>query len=696
MKRKKNSGKRVLSSVLAVLMVLSLIPLSVFNVFADCECSLNEYENGFCNECGGFEPATYNAEKGVYEISNAGQLYWFADRVKNDNANFKYVKVILTNDIVVNDGVITAETIGAKEWMPIGDSSQSYAGTFDGQNYSVSGIYCNMPEKRNVGFFGYTDNSVVKNLTIKNSYFCGNTNVGGIVGNNFGTISNCHNFSTVEGWTSVGGILGYTGESGIVECSNNGTISGYMGVGGIGGSIANMAAMYCFNSGTITGESEVGGIAGDRFEATVIACCNIGSVIGTEYTGGIIGFEEGDWLQSCYYLDTSCSGAIQGEDVEGKAEARTLAQFKSGEVAYLLQAGVEPEEIYDDDWNYIETITRQIWGQQIGTDDYPVIYGDKVYKVTDCKGNYIYSNKDGNGQHNYIDGQCEKCGAAKPVDKVTGYNISLGDKLAVNYYIELSEETLNNPEAKIVFEVPDSGSTYKLEIPVKDGVEQSEGSGIYIFTCKVAAKEMTSTIKGKLVTGDAEIKLSDYSVYKYANVILQNPEQYPGAQSLIKAMLNYGAQAQLYFNYNSDELANDNEFMTEEDKKTELYDFSDATYSLEGSENGVVYYGSALSLESELAFKHYFIVDDSVDVESLEITCDYPTSLKKNGSCYELIISDIPAHMMGADSIKVTIGGLTLDYTIYSYGALVQKSGNTNLHKLLSALVTFAEEAYAY
>ena len=174
--------------------------------------------------------------------------------------------------------------------------------------------------------------------------------------------------------------------------------------------------------------------------------------------------------------------------------------------------------------------------------------------------------------------------------------------------------------------------------------------------------------------------------------------KYAKEQELVKKMLNYGAQAQIYFNYNTDNLANDTEYMTEEEKVTELYGFAGAPFTLEGEESGVTYYGTALSLETELAFKHYFIIDESVDAQSLEITCDYPATLKKNGSFYELIISDIPAHKMGENSLKVALGGITLDYTIYSYGALAQNTGKEVLWAVVSALAHFAGEAtmYAY
>ena len=46
---------------------------------------------------------------GVYQIGTAAELYWFADKVNNDNANYGSAKAVLTADIVVNTGVLKAD-----------------------------------------------------------------------------------------------------------------------------------------------------------------------------------------------------------------------------------------------------------------------------------------------------------------------------------------------------------------------------------------------------------------------------------------------------------------------------------------------------------------------------------------------------------------------------------------------------------
>ena len=80
------------------------------------ECPHTTYDNGFCTSCGSYEPATRTTDKydidnngskdTVYEIGNAGQLYWFAGLVNgtltDGTAQNLSANAILKNNIVVN------------------------------------------------------------------------------------------------------------------------------------------------------------------------------------------------------------------------------------------------------------------------------------------------------------------------------------------------------------------------------------------------------------------------------------------------------------------------------------------------------------------------------------------------------------------------------------------------------------------
>lgn len=173
-------------------------------------------ENGFCeNDDTHYQPANYNEEIEKYEISNAGQLYWFAEQVNSGNAS---VNAVLTTDIVVNEGnLATYDGTSPNTWMtwtPIGNA-RVYSGTFDGQGHTISGLYVNSNDNY-IGLFGVVmSGSNIKNIGVINSYFKGNDFVGGIAGavNESSFVQNCYSINTIFGNDYIGGICGMFGSN---------------------------------------------------------------------------------------------------------------------------------------------------------------------------------------------------------------------------------------------------------------------------------------------------------------------------------------------------------------------------------------------------------------------------------------------------------------------------------------------------
>lgn len=413
----------------------------------------NYNSQGFCTDCDAYQPAVLTTDKydinedgtkdAVYEISNAGQLYWFAGLVNgtlSGVAQNKSANAVLTADIVVNanvlksDGTLNEGTF--KEWTPIATSASPYTGIFDGQNHTISGLYFNQENSYDVGLFG-RNNGKIANAGILNSYFYGTSKVGGVCGNNYtGTISNCYNTGSVSGIGTAGGVSGYNYTGSITNCYNTGNVSGSSGfVGGVSGYNSKGTIINSYNAGSVSGLEYVGGVSGyndggtitncyntgssvsgsgyvggvnGRNQGTITNCYNTSSVSGKErYVGGVIGRNESNaTITNCYYDSAIYTGnAIGANDgTTEKVEGKTIEQFKTGEVAYLLQNGQSEE----------------IWGQTIGTDTYPVLHGPKVYKSITYMGcndsseiaSVSYSNekKDVFGKHNFEDGICRYCG----------------------------------------------------------------------------------------------------------------------------------------------------------------------------------------------------------------------------------------------------------------------------------------------
>lgn len=414
----------------------------------------NYNSQGFCTDCDAYQPAVLTTDKydinedgtkdAVYEISNAGQLYWFAGLVNgtlSGVAQNKSANAVLTADIVVNanvlksDGTLNEGTF--KEWTPIATSASPYTGIFDGQNHTISGLYFNQENSYDVGLFG-RNNGKIANAGILDSYFYGTSKVGGVCGNNYtGTISNCYNTGSVSGIGTAGGVSGYNYTGSITNCYNTGNVSGSSGfVGGVSGYNSKGTIINSYNAGSVSGLEYVGGVSGINYTGSITDCYNIGSVSGSEgnvggvngyndggtitnsynagsvsgkerYVGGVIGRNESNaTITNCYYDSAIYTGnAIGANDgTTEKVEGKTIEQFKTGEVAYLLQNGQSEE----------------IWGQTIGTDTYPVLHGPKVYKSITYMGcndsseiaSVSYSNekKDVFGKHNFEDGICRYCG----------------------------------------------------------------------------------------------------------------------------------------------------------------------------------------------------------------------------------------------------------------------------------------------
>ena len=335
------------------------------------------YENGFCKACDAYEPAVLNSNN-AYEIGNAGQFYWFADKVNKEfygNENAVLTEDIVVNKNVLNDGELTKDVVGLRNWTPI----ELYGGTFDGAQHTISGIYCVSDTITEAGIFqNTTDSATVENIGVLDSYYCLKEGcyVGGIVGSNSGIIRNCYNEGMVSSLYNkvnyLGGICGANGGGTITDCYNTGKVSNAVWdtrAGGICGRNTNKI-LNCYNTGSVTGGYMVGGICGSNDSFTTSGrienCYNIGTIntiINDNDDKRNIAVIENETavVKNCYYLQDNQIA------VENGATGMTKDDFASGKVAYLLQKG-------QDD---------PVWGQTLadeGGDPYPVLGGKTVYQ----------------------------------------------------------------------------------------------------------------------------------------------------------------------------------------------------------------------------------------------------------------------------------------------------------------------------
>ena len=742
-------------------------------------------ENGFCACDNVYQPANLTKDKydmngddskdAVYEISNAGQLYWFAGLVNGTLSGVtqnKSANAVLTKDIVVNKNVLKSDgTVNDgtfKEWAPIGTGETSpnvYTGTFDGRNYTISGLYFNQENSYDIGLFG-RNNGKIANAGILDSYFYGTSKVGGVCGNNYtGTITNCYNTGNVSGSSGfVGGVSGYNYTGSITNCYNAGSVSGNGNVGGVTGINYTGSITDCYNIGSVSGSDDnVGGVNGyndggtitnsynagsvsgtERYvggvngcnEGTTTNCYNAGSVSGTGYVGGVSGENYGGTITNCYYDSTIYTGNAIGKNSSGtatKVEGKTTDEFKTGEIAYLLSQGCTIDEV---------TYDGTIWGQTIGKDTYPTFGGSKVYKNATYKGcegkpgdavSYEYSNTEKNtyGDHPDADndGRCDDCG--QYIDgigaKLAGYSLSLTGNIGVNFYMELSNDIVNDESAYMNFILPngttskvyvsgthEDGSTATTDTTVKDGVTY------YVFTCEVAAKEMTSDIQAQMIGNNGEKKgtVHTYTVKEYADYILSHMSADESLTSratiqLVKGMLNYGGAAQKYFGYKTDKLASDGLTLTGavfNDTSIINNITNEANKASVTCANAKVTFKSAyLSLNSttDLCVSVQFADDVTVKEDMFAIWCNtdqiskdqYEVTKVNEENCYKITLHGMKASMLN-EKYAFYVELSDTEYAELAYGAdsyayTVMSSACDNINNIES-LREVVKALYAY
>ena len=710
-------------------------------------------ENGFCACNNVYQPAELTTDKydidedgskdAVYEISNAGQLYWFAGLVNgtlSGVAQNKSANAVLTADIVVNanvlksDGTLNEGTF--KEWTPIATSASPYTGIFEGQNHTISGLYFKQ-EASFVGLFSVNSGKIA-NVGILDSYFygqpykgwqvggvCGsNTNqgaitncyntgivrgsetVGGVCGSNYGTITNCSNKGNVgEDDESVGGVCG-SNYGTITNCNNAGIVSGKSYVGGVCGKNSNGGTVTnCYNTGEVRGTSQyIGGLSGDNDSSSITNCNNTGEVKATgKFVGGLSGgnYNNGT-ITNCYYDGTVYTGAAIGDDMgtTEKVEGKTTEQYKTGEVAYLLQ----PDQ------------SDEVWGQTIGTDTYPTLGGAKVYKnaiYEGCEGkpgepvSYEYSNTEKNtyGDHPDADndGKCDDCGAI--IDgigaKLAGYSLSLTGNIGVNFYMELSDQIIADKDAYMQFTLPNGTVTKVLVSEAQTNTTINAEKTYYRFPCEVASYEMTQDIKAQMFDGNGKCgKEYTYTVRDYAQYLIDHVDLYQDAYPFAVAMLNYGACSQKYFNKAVDELAN--KYLN--DDELEIPDRFEGyidNYVATKAENGVLgqFAGLSMVLKSETTLNIFYEPKEGVDVSKLTFSVDgKEITPVKRGQYYILSLKNIRANELGnLKTFTVTDGTNTLtgDYCAMMYCYQVLRAAEGIYADDLVTLVK-AFSAYAY
>ena len=348
---------------------------------------------------------------GCYQITNETQLKWFRDKV---TAGDVAIKGKLMNDITLTDA-----------WAPIGTSESKFAGEFDGNGKTISGLHFDvqdMPEEsQSLGLFGTIGGkdkdhiAIVRNLTLEGeSKVEGKTAQGCCVGaaaaylSSFSTLSGITtNVAIVNapasGVTSVrtGGLVGMVLSSGrytnIECCRNIGSVTGTGETGGLFGYHSGSVSYYgeyfvafrnSCNEGSVTGSGAcTGGLIGNSWSGTKVTdCYNAGKLSGTDYVGGLAGDANETHFDYCYN-----TGSVSGSKNVGGLAGR----IRSGHIYHSYSIG----DVTGTDSETTGSLCGERGGSVVGTVQYS--YALKAPVLGSKSIGLDYDEKNQNQKHFY-------------------------------------------------------------------------------------------------------------------------------------------------------------------------------------------------------------------------------------------------------------------------------------------------------
>ena len=385
--------KKLLAIALVLIMTASVLAVGVSAAAGD----VDQWD-------GTADTSWYDPTKTQFTITTAEQLAGMAE-LTGMGVTFDGVEFKLAADIQINTGDAKNWDLvaPANTWKPIGSNNASFAGSFDGQGHTVSGIYTPIPEvgdkdtannyKALFGSVGDTSGNnevIIKNLNLTNSrvgaYQYASVLAARVVGitkiedirvtNSYLYAVGDLTFekkspSNVDTGCVVGFLNGVT-ELTVSRCSAiDCDLFGWVRVGSIigGGSGTYLEVNDCYSNSTVNGENRPGGIIGHSSVSLVVVnnCMFEGDIIcpATDNYGGIIGGFRADASASieahnCYYAGTY---TFRGETVH--------ARFGSTEIGVLD----ESSEYYSGDPDDISDQPTQKGNDADGAEVLPKIKG---------------------------------------------------------------------------------------------------------------------------------------------------------------------------------------------------------------------------------------------------------------------------------------------------------------------------------
>jgi hypothetical protein len=232
-------------------------------------------------------------------------------------------------------------------FVPIGSSASAttyFRGYFHGGGHIINNLHINRPSSSGIALFGaILTNAVIDSLGISNATIQGTSTTSILVAHNcYATVKNCYATGSVTGTgDQIGGLVAYNEAGSINSCyfigsvagtgsssqriggitgenygtiKNSyakGTVTGYKVVGGLNGLSSGSVIDNCFFNGKVianyTTYNYTGGLVGESLSSKIINSYAMGSVKGGQATGGLIGWSSGDSISYCFTTNSVTS-----------------------------------------------------------------------------------------------------------------------------------------------------------------------------------------------------------------------------------------------------------------------------------------------------------------------------------------------------------------------------------------------------
>ena len=261
-------------------------------------------------------------EASPYLIKTASDLQMLSQSV-SDGEPYKGKFFKVTQNIDMSSLTIS--------WIPVGDVSATFEGTFDGDGKTISNLKVDRKGFNYGGLFGFLGSSaVVKNLKLTDVSVAGSgEGNGAVAGYNKGLIENCSVDGVVNTTGNItGGIVGAS-EGTLKDCSFSGSVAGCGSVGGLAGnSYGKIVSCHAIGSVTLSGlvttlDTDAGGLVGEAYSTKTaeseISDSYFAGVLADEkglgYTGGLVGLCVNTKIDRCF--NTGIINAATGSSDTG-------------------------------------------------------------------------------------------------------------------------------------------------------------------------------------------------------------------------------------------------------------------------------------------------------------------------------------------------------------------------------------------